>query len=63
MRMVGLGGVSLPRVTNNLGWQTVLKARFDPKCDLAAVANRPFHRPPDRVPKSKHHHVERAAKS
>ena len=44
-----LRGVSLPSVTNNLGWQTVLKARFDPKCNLAAVANPPLHHRPDPV--------------
>jgi hypothetical protein len=44
--MVGPGGVSLPSVTNNLGWQTVLKAFFDNKCYLAAVANPPLHRRP-----------------
>ena len=39
----------------------ILKARFDPKCDLAAVT--PLHRRPDPVPKSRRRHVERAAKS
>jgi len=43
---VGPGGVSLPSVTNGLDWQTVLKARFDPKCNLGAVANPPLHRRP-----------------
>jgi len=43
------GGVSLRSVTNYLGWQTVLKARFDPKCNLAPVANSPLHHPPDPV--------------
>jgi hypothetical protein len=38
--------VSLPSVTNGLDWQTVLKARFDRKCNLGAVANPPLHRRP-----------------
>jgi hypothetical protein len=44
---VGPGGVSLPSVTNSLSWQTVLNARFDPKCSLAGVANLPLHGRPD----------------
>ena len=45
--MVGPGGVSLPSVTNNLGWQTILTAHVDPKCNLAAVANPSLNRRPD----------------
>ena len=41
--MVGPGGVPLPTITNNLGWQTGLKARVDPKCNLPAVANPPLY--------------------
>ena len=44
---MGPGGVSLPSVTNSLSWQTVLNARFDPKCSLAGVANLPLHGRPD----------------
>jgi hypothetical protein len=45
--MVGPGGVSLPIVINSLSWQTVLNARFDPKCSLPGVANPPLHRRPE----------------
>jgi len=45
--VVGPGGVSLPRITNNLRWQPFLEARFDSKCNLAAVANPPLHRRPE----------------
>jgi hypothetical protein len=43
-RSLKVATAALARVA---GWQTVLKARFDPKCDLAAVANPPLHRRPD----------------
>jgi hypothetical protein len=38
--VVGPGGVSLPSVANNLGWQTDLSARFGAKCIFRTLANR-----------------------